>query len=116
MRYQHRGMNGYLTGPEVEELMYRAGYLAQALFETLVPRDTGYLASSSVVDVEVKKPYTQGGKRWVATLSVEAEYGVPVEFGHSTAPRNPKKKRKAKHARKVAADRALQRTVRGMSI
>ena len=32
MKFSPRIMKGYLEGPEVEELLYRAGYLAQAIY------------------------------------------------------------------------------------
>lgn len=109
MKFSPRIMKGYLEGPEVEELLYRAGYLAQAIYATVAPRDTGRLASSGTVDVEVARPYTSKvRKRLVATVSIDAPYGVPVEFGH---------KIKSRHGRKAAAPRAmLHKTIKAVRL
>jgi len=53
-------MQGYLTGPEVEAIMFEAGYLAQALYESSAPKNTGRLAASSVVDVEIARTLSDG--------------------------------------------------------
>ena len=110
MKFSPRIMKGYLEGPEVEELLYRAGYLAQAIYATVAPRDTGWLASSGAVDVEIARPYTVGTarKRLVATVSIDAPYGVPAEFGH---------KIKSRHGRKAAAPRAmLHKTIKAVRL
>ena len=109
MKFSPRIMKGYLEGPEVEELLYRAGYLAQAIYATVAPRDTGRIASSGTVDVEVARPYTsKARKRLVATVSIDAPYGVPVEFGH---------KIKSRHGRKAAAPRAmLHKTIKAVRL
>lgn len=101
-------MKGYLQGPEVEALMYRAGYLALALYQASAPQRTGVMVESAVVDVEIKTPY-KGDRRWVATLSVEAPYGVPVEFGHAI-------RGKTTHSRRVLPARALNRVVKAVKL
>lgn len=109
MKFSPRIMKGYLEGPEVEELLYRAGYLAQAIYATVAPRDTGRLASSGAVDVEIARPYTsKARKRLVATVSIDSPYGVPVEFGHRV---------KSRHGRNTVAPRAmLRRTIRAVRL
>jgi hypothetical protein len=116
MNFEPCKMQGYLTGPEVEAIMFEAGYLAQALYESSAPKNTGRLAASSVVDVEIARPYPMGDPRWVATLSVESPYGVPVFFGHMTNPPVPKPPRRRKPARRIAPNRALRRVVEAVKI
>ena len=109
MKFSPRIMKGYLEGPEVEELLYRAGYLAEAIYATVAPRDTGRLASSGAVDVEIARPYTgKARKRLVATVSIDAPYGVPVEFGHRV---------KSRHGRGSVAHRAmLRKTIKAVRL
>lgn len=109
MKFSPRIMKGYLEGPEVEELLYRAGYLAEAIYATVAPRDTGRLASSGAVDVEIARPYTgKTRKRLVATVSIDAPYGVPVEFGHRV---------KSRHGRGSVAPRAmLRKTIKAVRL
>lgn len=83
------GMKGYLTGPEVEELMYAVGYEAEALYKAIAPTHTHRLVESTVVDVEVTRPYERGAPRFTATLTVEAPYAAAVEFGYTTASGKP---------------------------
>lgn len=113
MKFSARKMKGYLQGPEVEALMYRAGYLAAAMYQSIAPRRTNVMAESAVVDVEIKSPYKGGERRWVATVSVEAPYGVPVEFGHAIRGRVGGK---VNHNRRVLPDRALAKTVRAVRL
>lgn len=75
---------GYLTGPEVEQMMYEVGYLAAGMAEAHVARRTGQLAASITVDVDIEKPYEKGGPRWVASVVATAPYAASYEFGHNT--------------------------------
>lgn len=77
-------LSGYLTGPEVEQMMYEVGYLAAGMAEAHVARRTGQLAESIAVDVDIEKPYEKGVPRWVASVVASAPYAASYEFGHKT--------------------------------
>ena len=73
---------GFLTGPDVEMMMYEVGYLAAGMAEAHVARRTGQLAASFTVDVDIEKPYEKGAPRWVASVTANAPYAASYEFGH----------------------------------
>ncbi|AHI21602.1 hypothetical protein PBI_COLLEEN_12 [Corynebacterium phage Colleen] len=98
-------MKGYLTGPEVEAMMYAAGYEAEALYKAIAPVSSTALVDSTVVDVEVTKPYGRGAPRLTATLLVEAPHAAAVEFGYTT-----------KSGVKVPGQHPLLKVLRAMSI
>jgi hypothetical protein len=85
LEYSHKGMQGFLEGPEIEAILYEVGYLTAALYESIAPHRSGRLASSVAVDVEMDTPYKSAAPRLVANVRVTAPYAAAHEHGHLTA-------------------------------